>query len=82
LGESEDKAIFQGSGGASGHFDVEVSGRESSPDDGLDEELGLASSTGSSPGYGTTADYKPLSAYTSSGAPLRERLEALREVVK
>lgn len=82
LGQSEDKKILPGSGGGSGHLDVEVSGRESPSDDGQDEELGQSSSTGSSSGYGATSPYKPLTAYqASAGAPLRERLEALREVI-
>jgi hypothetical protein len=82
LGESSNQAVFQGQGGGSRCFDEQVSGSESSTDDGLDEELGQVATGGSSSGYGATSPYKPLTAYqASAGAPLRERLEALREVI-
>lgn len=82
LGQSEDKKILPGSGGGSGHLDVEVSGRESPSDDGLDEELGQVATGGSSSGYGATSPYKPLTAYqASAGETLHDRLERLRKEV-
>jgi hypothetical protein len=86
LGQSEDKKILPGSGGGSRHLDEQVSGTQSSTDDGFDEELGQPAPDGGAPTYGATSPYKELSAYSkslpSSGAPLRERLAYWKEVIR